>query len=126
SGHRDARDSSCRVETRQRGHNGRDQGHSFSHRCQTLLAHARAAGKGSTCGGADDKAELSACWPPSAEAVQPLCPCPPDETRSCLHAQTENPVGARYSRSRAPDQRTIREARQVTPHSASNLRTTEA
>ncbi len=28
---------------------GGDQGHSFSHRCQTLSAHARAAGRGSPC-----------------------------------------------------------------------------
>ena len=64
------------------------------------------------------QAELSACGPPPADAVPPLCPCPPDETRSRsrLHAQAENPVGASYARDRTPGSRTIRETRQVTSH----------
>ena len=51
---------------------------------------------------------------------------PPNETCSRLHAQTENPVGPRYSRGQAPDRIAIRETRQVTLDSASNLRATKA
>ena len=58
SRHQDARDSSCRVEAHQRGHDRADQGHSFSHRCQTLSTHARAVGKGRTSRGLDHQAEL--------------------------------------------------------------------